>query len=626
MKKHLGIIFTVFALLMTLVTPQVSKASASTLNTISVTVGGEEYIVESDANNHYLLDVDQFVTEHAIDESEKLEKISVTPAEGATSVYFNFGTLSGIVLEKEVQIETNKVEFEVSELLGDYDKGSDGVAISNLRQLLYPVGNTVDAAVTVNYENGSSEELTFTLTQDYAPSIPDGELVTLDKITLVTSNGNIDLVGSDNVFSWNMLELEDFTKVTAVELYSETATKASIFTKDSYLNRELTDITFVDGKATLDSAKLQVLYGELPETAKDELADEFGLEDADLDYLVTVGELRYLFQNHLADTLHGFVYDENSNESEVTLTVSNTGWKLSDEKEWHYITDFAGTHYVGWLLDGGKWYYLDPKQDGAMYEGWFWNGSYYYLTPGSGHMHEGWLTYKGGKYYLTPKTGAMVTGNQKIGNKAYIFKTDGSMYSKTGWNLINGKWYYITNDGSLKTGWVYDKGYYLFNADGQMLTGWQKDNGKWYFLNSSGLMQTGWLQQGKTWYLLSKDGAMKTGWTLDGNTWYYFTKDGYMSTGWVDVNGTWYLLGANGAMKTGWALSGNTWYYLAPSGAMKTGWIYTDAWYYLGSNGAMKTGWQLIGGNWYYLYSNGKMAANTKIGGYIIGADGVWKN
>jgi 2',3'-cyclic-nucleotide 2'-phosphodiesterase/3'-nucleotidase/5'-nucleotidase len=51
---------------------------------------------------------------------------------------------------------------------------------------------------------------------------------------------------------------------------------------------------------------------------------------------------------------------------------------------------------------------------------------------------------------------------------------------------------------------------------------------------------------------------------------------------------------------------------------------YKGQWYYLGSTGKMVTGWVQVNKKWYFLYSDGHMAANTTIGKYKIGKDGVW--
>ena len=70
---------------------------------------------------------------------------------------------------------------------------------------------------------------------------------------------------------------------------------------------------------------------------------------------------------------------------------------------------------------------------------------------------------------------------------------------------------------------------------------------------------------------------------------------------------------------------------------MFTGWLNLNgSWYYLNAdegadNGKMATGWKLVVGKWYYLSTatdgnGGKMLSNTKIDGYILGADGARVN
>lgn len=47
-------------------------------------------------------------------------------------------------------------------------------------------------------------------------------------------------------------------------------------------------------------------------------------------------------------------------------------------------------------------------------------------------------------------------------------------------------------------------------------------------------------------------------------------------------------------------------------------------WYYKLPDMSVAKGWKQIDGKWYYFYSDGKMASNTTINGYKIGANGVW--
>ena len=52
---------------------------------------------------------------------------------------------------------------------------------------------------------------------------------------------------------------------------------------------------------------------------------------------------------------------------------------------YHYFVD--GVSVTGWFKDGGKWYYLDPDNDGAMYKGWLTDGNYTYFLGADGAMY-----------------------------------------------------------------------------------------------------------------------------------------------------------------------------------------------------------------------------------------------
>ena len=75
-----------------------------------------------------------------------------------------------------------------------------------------------------------------------------------------------------------------------------------------------------------------------------------------------------------------------------------------------------------------------------------------------------------------------------------------------------------------------------------------------------------------------------------------------------------------------WGLTSDGNWILIENGMPVIGWKFVDgAWYYMDENGIMKTGWVNVNGHWYYLYSNGKMASNTYINGYYLGADGAMR-
>jgi glucan-binding YG repeat protein len=237
--------------------------------------------------------------------------------------------------------------------------------------------------------------------------------------------------------------------------------------------------------------------------------------------------------------------------------------------------------YSGWVNEDGNWYFYDPE---------------------TGTTRTGWVDYEGKRFYMND-TGIM----------------------QTGWISVDGKWYYLDEKGVMQVGWkLYKDKWYYLDETGAMQTGWELVNGKWYYLAENGTMVSGWLLENGKWYYLAADGSMKTGWLKSGTKWYYLSSKG-MVTKWSQIGGKWYFFDQNGAMKTGWIKDGEKWYYLESSGSMKTGWLkYSDAWYYLDiKSGAMVNGWKYIGGKWYYFYGNGKMAVNTTVNGYKIGANGA---
>ena len=134
------------------------------------------------------------------------------------------------------------------------------------------------------------------------------------------------------------------------------------------------------------------------------------------------------------------------------------------------VTVSAPTTNVGWISNGGKWYYYNA--DGSMATGWLWDGSNWYYMNGDGSMATGWI-----------------------------------------WDGSN--WYYMNSNGAMATGWI-TNGY------------------SWYYLRSSGAMATGWVWDGYNWYYMNSDGSMATGWIWDGYNWYYMSSSGAMvSNTWI---------------------------------------------------------------------------------------------
>lgn len=189
------------------------------------------------------------------------------------------------------------------------------------------------------------------------------------------------------------------------------------------------------------------------------------------------------------------------------------------------------------------------------------NGKHKILVTGASSYKKGWADYNNKRYYFYAESGYMATGFIRLGNVHY----------------------------------------YLDEAQnnlGNLVTGWKKINGSWYYFSPTACQN-------------KEKGYMMTGWF--GN--YYFYGNGKMATGFINLNGSYYYLDESntsniGVRKTGWQKIKGSWYYFAKPGEAQ----YT---------GLMTKGWKQIGGVWYYFNSDGKMACNTTVGGYRLGADGT---
>lgn len=187
-------------------------------------------------------------------------------------------------------------------------------------------------------------------------------------------------------------------------------------------------------------------------------------------------------------------------DSEISKYASKSGWAISDEVyiDEDHVSSGEGqkkniadiiqsqeppvTTTVGWIKDGGCWYFRYP--DGT------------YIT-------DSWA---------------------RIGEYWYLFDGYGTML--TGWQKRNDTYYYM-------------------NDDGQMLTGWLKWGNDWYYLMDDGAMARGWIQLGDKSYYLNESGVMLTDWQKIDDQMFYFYPDGhkavneYISGFYVDLNGVW---------------------------------------------------------------------------------------
>lgn len=130
------------------------------------------------------------------------------------------------------------------------------------------------------------------------------------------------------------------------------------------------------------------------------------------------------------------------------------GWNTVDGNR--YFADEQGKLKSGWLIDGGKRYYLDPGNGNAMARGfvaiegksyyldtdgvlfssgWLLVDRAWYYAAASGEIETGWLKLGGTWYYLDPsRGGAMLTGSYRVGSNKQLgidigFETYDQMYS-----------------------------------------------------------------------------------------------------------------------------------------------------------------------------------------------------
>ncbi|MCR5705018.1 MAG: N-acetylmuramoyl-L-alanine amidase [Eubacterium sp.] len=141
---------------------------------------------------------------------------------------------------------------------------------------------------------------------------------------------------------------------------------------------------------------------------------------------------------------------------------------LTKGKSTYYVNK-KGIKIVGWIKEGGKWYYMNPS---------------------NGKMKKGFLTL-GKKTFYLDSTGAMTTDWFKVKSKTYFARGNGTVLKGKIYSL-NGKKYYFKTNGSMKKGWVtYKKNRYYFNkSTGSMVHGWVKiGKHRYYFSSKTGKLK-----------------------------------------------------------------------------------------------------------------------------------------
>lgn len=170
------------------------------------------------------------------------------------------------------------------------------------------------------------------------------------------------------------------------------------------------------------------------------------------------------------NTICGWQYSENGtignftgdcnlfSEDCLANSIINGEWILDNTGWWYKHSDGSYTK-DGWEKIDGCWYLFNSK--GYMTYSWQYSngGNWYYLgSNNDGSMKTGWVL-TGGKWYYMNSDGAMQVGWQKIDNEWYYFNNTGEMC--TGWIKDNGKDYLLYSSGIM----VHDTELYGYKFD-----------------------------------------------------------------------------------------------------------------------------------------------------------------
>ncbi|MGH0803509.1 insecticidal delta-endotoxin Cry8Ea1 family protein [Bacillus cereus] len=152
------------------------------------------------------------------------------------------------------------------------------------------------------------------------------------------------------------------------------------------------------------------------------------------------------------------------------LTVNEGSFEAISGKKLTY-TNF------GWIIDGGKWYYLSPYKDFINYDG---------KTFDKGELVTGWLKPYEEKnyYYLSPADGTK-NDDGKVFNKGEMTTGWMQVGKKSTWDGKHGAWYYLDNKEGNKdfkgtTGrMLHDETARVKNKQGDFKKHYFNENGTW---------------------------------------------------------------------------------------------------------------------------------------------------
>lgn len=212
-------------------------------------------------------------------------------------------------------------------------------------------------------------------------------------------------------------------------------------------------------------------FGDIKGIGDEETKVLYKYNAADDDYTTNVNrDLKKIYEKWMADTMTRLKANDASSQAnsgnsgssaggssggastsrstrskrsvDVATTVDNAGTWTKEGNNWKLIKP-DGSIARGWVMDNGKWYFLDPVS-GNMRIGWSKDGDNWYFLNPDGSMATNWV-HHGNSWYYLQGSGVMARGWIKYGNDWYFLSESGSMLKSTltpdGYKLdASGKW------------------------------------------------------------------------------------------------------------------------------------------------------------------------------------------
>lgn len=120
--------------------------------------------------NKLVLNLDDYVEKHGIKETDKITALVAGEGPGGQaieSITYDLSSFGKLVKKSSVTLTNTTYAFEIAKVFGDnIDPEGDGITITELRDVLYFLDNEIEITAVATLEDGSTQELTFTIKQE----------------------------------------------------------------------------------------------------------------------------------------------------------------------------------------------------------------------------------------------------------------------------------------------------------------------------------------------------------------------------------------------------------------------------------------------------------------------------